>query len=196
MRGRTASMQEQVAMAEKIELGLPDSLELIRHDSYIEIVRKWFGAQFAFLTAFAIFWDGFLFFWYSKAFASGNLITLLFPLLHVAVGIGLTYYVVAGWFNRTHIYVSHGKMAVRHGPIPWFGNKELDTSSFKQLYTKEKISRNRNRTVTYETHVITRDSKDLKLVGGLDTSEQALYIEQAIETYLGIEDMPVKGGIN
>src|SRR5258706_7093143 len=187
-----------MAVSEKIELGLPEKLEIVRHGLYLEIIRKWFGKQFIFLTAFAIFWDGFLFFWYSNAVTRGNLVALLFPVLHLGVGIGMTYYVIAGWFNRTHIYVGKGKMAVYHKPIPWFGNAEFDTSTFKQLYAKERNSRNWNNNggATYETRVISRDNRDLQLVSGLDTSEQALYIEQEIERYLGIEDVPVKGGIN
>src|SRR5258706_16415190 len=90
-----------MAVSEKIELGLPEKLEIVRHGLYLEIIRKWFGKQFIFLTAFAIFWDGFLFFWYSNAVTRGNLVALLFPVLHLGVGFGLTYYVIAVWFNRS-----------------------------------------------------------------------------------------------
>lgn len=183
-------------MAKKIKIGLPDKLELFHRGSYIEIVRKWFGWQIVLMTVFAMFWDGFLFIWYSKVGESGEAMAIYFPLMHVAVGIGLTYYVVAGWFNRTHIFVSHGKIAVHHRPILWWGNKELESSNLKQLYVKEKISQSRNSTsVTYEVHAITHNGRNIKLVTGLETSEQALYIEQEIEKYLGIEDIPVKGEI-
>jgi hypothetical protein len=182
-------------MEKKIEIGLPDKLELFHRGSNIEIVRTWFGWQILLMTGFAIFWDGFLFNWYSKVDKSDAAMAY-FPLLHVAVGIGLTYYVVAGWFNRTHVRVGLGKIAVRHRPIPWFGNKELEGSNLKQLYAKEKLSYSRNSTsATYEVHAITHNGQNIKLVGGLETSEQALYIEQEIEKYLGIEDIRVKGEI-
>lgn len=182
-------------MEKKIEHGLPDKLELFHHGSHIEIVRKWFGMQIVFATVFAMFWDGILINLYSKAGASGEPMSI-FSLIHVAVGIGLTYYVVAGWLNRTHIFVSHGKIAVRHRPIPWLGNKELEASNLKQLYVKEKISQSRHGTsVTYQIHALTHNSRNIQLVSGLGISEQALYIEQEIEKYLGIEDIPVKGEV-
>lgn len=183
-------------MEKKIELGLPDKLEIFHRGSSMEIVRKWFGWQIVFMTVFAMFWDGFLFIWYSKVGDSEEPMAMYFPLLHIAAGIGLTYYVVAGWLNRTYIRVSCGKIAVRHGPIPWVGNKELEVSNLKQLYAKEELSRSgRGTTATYEVHAITHNGRNIKLVSGLETSEQALYIEQEIEKCLGIEDIPVKGEI-
>jgi hypothetical protein len=66
----------------------------------------------------------------------------------------------------------------------------------KQLYSKEKISRGRNSTTTtYEVHAVTHTGKNVKLLSGLESSEQALYIEQEIERYFRIEDAPVKGQI-
>ena len=178
---------------DRMELGLPDKIEFHHYGSYIEIVRKWFGWEILFLTLFAVFWNGFLINWYTSI-GNANLVALLFPLIHVAVGVWLVYYVIAGWFNHTHIFVSHGKLAVRHKPIPWIGNKEIASSNLKQLYTKEKILRSRNgRTVRYEVHAITHGGRNVKLVEGLDSSEQALFIEQEIEKYLNITDVPVKG---
>jgi hypothetical protein len=66
---------------DKIEIGLPDKMELYHRSSYIEIVRIWFGWKVIFMTAFAIFWDGFLFMWYSKVGKWANPILFYFPLV-------------------------------------------------------------------------------------------------------------------
>jgi hypothetical protein len=112
----------------------------------------------------------------------------------VAVGVGITYYVLCGWLNRTRITVGRGKVSVRHGPLPWFGNLEMDSSALKQLYVKEVISNSRNgTTVRYDLNALTREGRSIKFAGGMETSDQALYIEQEIEKFLGIKDGPVKG---
>jgi hypothetical protein len=181
-----------------MDIGLPDKLTLNYRGSGFEIVRKWLGWQTIFLTVFAVFRDGFLLFWYSTALGFGavNMMMVLFPLIHVAAGVGISYAALAGWFNTTRISVDQGKVTVRHGPLPWLGNKDLDGASLTQLYSKEKVSRGRNSTsVTYEVHAITATGKNEKLVSGLDSSEQALYIEQEIERHFHIEDMPVRGQI-
>ena len=187
-------------MDKRMDLGLPDKLELLHEGSSIVIVRQWFGWQVLLATAFAVFWNFFLVMWYSMTFAFGSgfggmfAFAALFPLIHVAVGVGITYGALAGWINQTRIKVDQGKLSVRHGPLPWLGNKDLDGSDLKQLYSKEKVSRGRNSTTTtYEVHVLTANGKNIKLLGGLETSEQALYIEQEIERYFRIEDTPVRG---
>ena len=67
----------------------------------------------------------------------------------------------------------------------------------KQLYGKEKISRSRNSTsVSYELRAVTKSGRNIKLVGGLESQEQAIFIEQKIEKYLRIEDIPIPGEIH
>ena len=63
-----------------------------------------------------------------------------------------------------------------------------------QLYTQERVNSSDSGTrYSYEVYLITTDGKKQKLVGGLREPQQGLYIEQAIERYLGIEDRPVAG---
>lgn len=183
-------------MKDHMDVGLPDKLELQQFSDYIHISRKWFGGQIIFLTLFAVFWNVFLFRFYASMNEDADIFAKLFPLIHVAVGIGVTYYAIAGWFNKSNIFVSRETIEINHRPVPWFGNKKLAASDLKQLYAKEKISNNRNgTTVTYEVHAILRNGKNTKLLSGLESSEQALYIEQEIEKYLGIKNSPVRGAI-
>jgi hypothetical protein len=180
----------------KSEIGLPDKLGLYHRGSYIEIVRKWFGWHVIFLTAIVIFYAGFLFMSYSKGPEGGNPMAFYFEfILQVAVGIGLAYYAVAGWLNRTHILVGQGKIAIQHRPIHWLGNKKLNVSDIKQLYAKVVVGGRSGISVTYEVHAATRSGRSIKLVTGLGNSEQAVYIEQEIEKYLNIKNIPVKGEI-
>lgn len=187
-------------MSNKIEPGLPEKLEFFNHGTYIEIVRKWFNKSIIFLTFFIMFWDGFLFFWYwtllQNPMDSIDTMALIFPVLHVAVGIWLTYSVITGWVNRTHVLVSRNKIAIQHKPIPAFGSKEINAMDIKQIYAKEIVKHTRKSTSTaYAVQAITHSGKTIDLIDRLDNTEQALYIEQEIEKYLRIKDQPVKGEI-
>lgn len=184
-------------MDNRVDVGLPDRLQINRRGSEIELVRSWFGPQVVFMTVFAVFWDGFLYSWYSSLgdFKGGmDSIFFYLPLIHVAVGAGITYYALCGWLNRTRITVGCGKVSVRHGPLPWVGNLEMDSSAIKQLYAKQVVSSTRNGTsVRYDVVALTRDGRSIDFAGGMESSEQALYIEQEVEKFLGIKDQPVKG---
>lgn len=175
-------------------VSLPKNMEVRESASGFTIVRRWFSPKVFPMAGFCLLWNGFLFFWYDKAFESGNLIAIFFPFLHVAVGAGLTYSVLAGFLNKTYIGVSRQLLAVVTSPLPFFNKKTLNPDDVEQLYSKEKVTRGRDSTTsTYEVHIVTKSGKDIKLVSGLQQSEQALYIEQEIEKYLEIKDRRVRG---
>jgi hypothetical protein len=178
-----------------LDVGMPDKMDVSHKGSYLEITRRWIGAKVFFMVPFTIFWCGFLVFWYSKAMDIENLTFRLFPLLHVGVGIWLLYSTTAGLINKTTVRVGFERITVRHGPVPYFG-KTISAMDIKQLYSKEKTSySSRQRSVSYEIHAMTQAGKNVKLVTRLESSEQALFIEQEIEKYLGIKDRPVRGEI-
>jgi hypothetical protein len=87
-------------------------------------------------------------------------------------------------------------VTVRHYPVPWAGNTSISSVEISQLYAKEKANRSSDGgSTSFEVRAILRDGRNVKLVGGLTSSEQALFIEQAVEKCLGIKDAVVKGEI-
>src|SRR5438445_5351048 len=73
---------------------------VVRDDGDVRVMRRrWFRPMHVFLLFFCIAWDSFLVFWYSMAIfapAPGgfDIIAIVFPICHVAVGVGLTYAVL------------------------------------------------------------------------------------------------------
>ncbi len=89
-----------------------------------EALVRWFGPQYIFLAFFCVFWDGFLVVWYSAVLLAPSgidIVAALFPLLHVAAGVSITYTTVAGFLNTTSIEVRGGRLRLTHGPLPWPG---------------------------------------------------------------------------
>lgn len=177
---------------------IPDNIELLEDRGDLVIQRSWRGPHLWFLLLFCIIWDSFLIFWYKMAFGDPNapLMVKIFPIGHVAVGLGLTYYVIAGFVNKTDIRINPIKLSVLSYPMKWFGNKEVDVDRIKQLYTTEKVTQGKNgASVTYIVNIVTKENRQLKLLGGLQTKEQALYIEKKIEEVLAIPDEHVAGQV-
>ncbi|MCP4131604.1 MAG: hypothetical protein GY754_11550 [bacterium] len=182
---------------ERLPIPLPEKIQLTRQGGSLEISYKWFSFVYLFLLFFCIGWNTFMVVWHAISLSSGAWFMSLFGIAHTAVGIGLAYYTLAGFFNRTIITAGMGHLEVRHGPIPWKGNRKLNTMEIEQLYCKEKISNGKNGTsYSYELHVILTGNKPkLKLLKRLQEAEQALFIEQELEKFLGIKDKPVRGEI-
>ncbi len=188
---------------ERGEVVLPRSMDLDGGRDELRITRRWFGPHVIFLAFFCLFWDGFLVFWYAMALAGPGpevdaggppLMVLIFPLLHVGVGVALTYYVVAAFLNRTVVRVDSDTLSITHGPVPWPGSKTLPAHSVKQLYCKSKVRSGKNGPqCSYRVELLRTDGGRDVLVKGLEDEEEALYIEQQLERHLRIEDEAVPG---
>ena len=161
------------------------------------IVRRWFSPVFVILVFFCAIWDGFLWFWYSHL--PGNSMGVLlavFPVIHLAVGVGLTYFTIAGFANRTPIDVSRGSLSVRHRPLWWPGGRDLPASDLAQIFTEEHVYKNENGSNSdYRLVAIRKDGSRVKLLTTIPSREQALYMEQQIEGRLGIKDRSVAGEV-
>lgn len=183
---------------------IPDEGDYRRAPSHelgeLIVKRRWFHWSVLFMSVFVIFWDGFLIYWYfgalSSVFSPGfgggpGLTFILFPLIHVAVGVGMTYWTLATWLNTTTIKVDGENLSVRHAPIPWPGNQVVPTRSVRQLFVRKKVRRGKNgTTVTWELHAETDELASLKLMAGARDKAQIEYIEWAVEQHLGIVDDP------
>ncbi|MCB9746171.1 MAG: hypothetical protein H6741_00820 [Alphaproteobacteria bacterium] len=187
---------------ERAPVALPDKFEVSRQGSHLQVTWRWFRAELLMLIPFAVAWDSFLVFWYAQALGGAggpggfNLLMVIFPLAHVAAGVGITYYAVANLVNRSRVDVTAGTLRVRHGPLPWWPMPTLPARDVEQLYVTRKVRRNKNgTTVTYELRAVTREHAGQLILGGLDELEQALWLEQELEDHLDIRDRPVAGEV-
>lgn len=178
----------------QLDVPMPKGFAVENQGYELSIVRRWLSAKYFFLIFFCLFWDGFLLVWYGIAIAGRIWIMALFATFHAAIGLFLTYYTLAGFLNRTIVRVSPSLLAVNHGPLPWWGNKQLDTGGIAQVYCKEHIRRSRGTTsASFSVHAALHAGGEAKLVDDLDNADQALYLEQEVERFLGIKDVPVRG---
>jgi hypothetical protein len=204
--------REKAESIERPQVPMPKGIRVQAFGDSLEITRRWYNHGFLFLAFFCLMWNGFMIVWHVIALSMGAWFMSLFGLLHTAVGIGLAYFTGAGFLNRTVIRARRGLIEVTSGPVPWPGNLTLSTDDLEQLYCTEKVRQGKNGTsCSYEIHAITSGPPDSftwgsrsapspgkvrkTLLKGLTDAEQALFIEQQLERFLGIEDKPVRGEI-
>lgn len=153
------------------------------------ILRRWFHPTLFFLLFFCIAWDGFLVFWYAIALfgdAQGKgteWIAILFPICHVAVGVGLTYYVIAGFLNTSSIFVDREWLMVRHGPVPWIGNRQLRVDEILGIEIDYTYSSDHQPRYSVSAHV--EDGRQMVLLKGIQP-KQADYIAWQLANKLGV----------
>ena len=179
----------------QIKAPTPETFTLNHDANGLSISYRWFSPSYIFLAFFCLFWDGFLVFWYSVAFAQdAPWLMFVFPLLHLGVGVGLTYTALAGFYNSTSVRAGQGKLTIQHGPLPWPGNKTVPSTDIIQLYAEQRMVHSRNGThPRYQLSAITRDNRKLRLIANMDEPDTVRFLERKIEEYLGIENRPVEG---
>jgi hypothetical protein len=172
----------------------PGGLTVSEHDG-LSIDRRWFSGKHIAMLIFSIIWWGFLVVWYGIALgANAPLVMSLFPLIHVAAGLFIGYYSLCGFTNHTVLRVRNGVLSVRHGPLPWPGNKEVPTADIQQLYCEEQRNQGKNGvTYTYRLSAMLRSGKREVLMDGIDSPDVPRFVEERVERLLRIPDLPVTG---
>ncbi len=203
--GKELNARPITAVAAPRNVPIPTSMHIEELGNDLTLSWSWYSHALWFLLVFCIFWDSFLVMWYgillSGSFAMKGagwfiLLPALFPLIHVAVGVGLTYAVLAGFLNRTTVRVTQGELTVRHGPVPFWGNQTISVFEVSQLYVTECVTNGRRRqSITYDVNAIRSDGTKVKLIGGLQELDRALFLEQKLEEHLKIEDERVAGEV-
>ncbi len=189
--------------ADGVAIPIPERFTVSHADNDLMVSWRWFRAVHVVLLFFVVTWDGFLVFWYFGSLASeAGVFFQLFPIVHVAVGLGLTYIVLAGFANRTTIRAQAGTLRVHHGPLPWRGNRTIASATITQLYVAEVVrehtDNDTNRvtiTRTYDLCAMLDDRREVRLVRGLESAAQGQYLESAFERQLAIVDRAVAGEV-
>jgi hypothetical protein len=184
-----------IAFQERPPLALPPGMELHRTPNGVQITRRWFTLVVLFLIPFCIVWDGFLIAWYTTAFKIGApTIAKLFPIIHLAVGIGMTYWTIASILNKTYITIERGELIITHRPLPWFGYRRIPGIMIDQIYAKSHVTHGKNGPRTdYQLWYVNSSGRHEKLHANNLTADQALYLEQQIELALRIKDRAITG---
>jgi hypothetical protein len=180
----------------------PEKYHVEDDGAVLRIGWTWFSPVVFVLLPFALAWNAFLFGWYGMAttgmdFAPGfmRIMFLIFPLGHVAVGVGLIYAVLTMLFNRSEVRVERGVLSIAHGPIYWPG-VTVNADDIEQLFCAPIVTKGENSTSTaYEVRARLKDGGTRALLKHVTELDQALYLEQSLERHLKLPDVPVAGEV-
>ncbi|MCA9030709.1 MAG: hypothetical protein KDA66_07875 [Planctomycetaceae bacterium] len=184
----------------KTAVAIPEKLRVEEFGGELRISWGWFNPSVFFLIPFCIAWNAFLIGWYSMAMGDHGppgamkWIMLIFPIGHVAVGLGLFYACLAMLFNSTSIRVMYGQLEIQHGPIPFPGNRTVPVDDIDQLYVKhERNVGEKGTSHNYPLLARLKSGREVKLLPHNSEVEISRAVEQLVEKYLNIKDQAVPG---
>ena len=129
---------------------------------------------------------------------SGAILSLLPMALHLAVGLGLMYFVLSKFINKTDIYVTEQDITITSTPLknPFTKDIVIPTKNITQLYVTRYVSSTTNGVpnYAYALYAIADGNRRIPLIKGMNKETQ-LYLEQEIENFLDIDDEKVQGEV-
>ena len=173
----------------------PARFSLDESDGRMVIEWRWFRTKNLAMIPFALFWCGFLFFWYQRALTNPrhDELALLFPLLHVGVGLWLVYGIASNLVNRTRIVADDGGITITHGPLPARGRR-VERATLAQLFS-ETVRGNRG-SISFALAAVDSTGKRVRLVRNFDDADEPKWLEAVLERRLGIRNRPVAGELD
>ncbi len=186
---------------------LPEKMRVEEDERSLRISWRWFTEQHVLLLLCCLCWNGFLVLWYGNVRGfRGHVVgwgAVLFPLLHVAAGVWLTYTTLSGLVNRTKVELTTserpgsyrnpsavtGKLAVRHGPIPWRGNLSLAAEDVRRLFVASRDVKvgKRGRKIVHDLFAVDRSETPRPLLVGVEHGI-AVSVKALLDRRLGLTD--------
>jgi hypothetical protein len=178
---------------ESARIGTPEHFEIDESGGTLRIQWKWPRLMGLALVAFSVGWNTFLYSWYAAVLAQETRSTemLLFPIPHIIAGLVMPYLALAFLFNSTIVEAAGGELRVRHRPMPFPGRRTLTARDVGQLFSVER--RGRKGAITFDVMARLESGRETKLVSGLSSEREARFIEQRIESRLGLADRAICG---
>jgi hypothetical protein len=176
-----------------VGIGIPDRFDIEDGGGRLRIEWRWPRLVAIPIAIFAVAWDGFLVAWYSGVLSQSNLPIgmVVLPLAHVAVGLVLPYMALVFLLNSIVVEVAEGVLTVRHRPLPFPGNRTFSAVDIRQLFCVARTGRKGG--VTYDVMAQLASGRETRVVPGFWTDREARFLEQRIESRLGLTDHAIDG---
>jgi hypothetical protein len=149
---------------------------------------RWFRNADIFFIVFATFWNGIVILMTSMAIANQEYEALLFMSVHTLVGLAVGWFTLSQVFNKTIIKISRFELDITHSPIPVFWRKtyRLNSKEISAIEVYEKLHKNKHRTwLSYGIQCkINRNDKEIKIIQGMETKENAEKVKEQLLSYL------------
>ena len=184
---------------QRSKVAMPKSVAVDNQGGELVIVHRWRSVvAVVFLSIFALVWNGISWTFFLAMLSEAPWYVAAFLSVFLLVGAVVGYLALAMMLNSSEIRVAARRLTVKHGPLPFPGGVDVHSDDIEQLWVEQKIShsnssRGSSTSVTYPVCMRMKNGTRKHLLRNVQDSELALFVEQEIEAFLGIEDREMPG---
>lgn len=191
--GCTFVLSGSVQQEKRSLVPIPPNMSIVIQEGKFTLTYRWKSTMGIVLIIFGCFFFFFSLFWTSIAFYGGGLFGL-FGVSFILFSVFLIYMGIAYTVNQTIISIRDQHLAIYFKPLWWPGAKNMNVKEIAQLFVQRKEYQNKgNATYFYHVVALLKGNRSLPLVKMIQEPEIARCIEQQIERFLGIKDVPIPG---
>ncbi|WP_234022905.1 PH domain-containing protein [Sorangium cellulosum] len=95
-----------------------------------------------------------------------------------------TYLLLVSLLNRTHLTITRDLLQVRHGPLPWPGNRVIPTAEIQDIHCSRSVSGRHKGFVSYALNARLRSGGTHPVVVRLKYPRTAMLIKQCVQDTL------------
>lgn len=197
----SVNFPEEVARDARPPVARPKGFDVKVTGGEVSISWKWYKPRFALILIVGMAWTGVLMFGLMQNMDKIGVedpLPLMMFITFTGIGGGLIYWALCGFVNETIVTAGNGVLRIEHKPLWWPGARVIKAENIAQLYGIKRVHQNRDGTeyIYYEVMMARKGSSlHQRIVGQLESPDEALYIEQQVEKNLGIVNQRVNGEI-
>lgn len=169
----------------------PKEFTVSRAGGNLVLIRRWFSLGSLILLGFSIVWVGAI----SHKLSTQATLQAQ-DSIFIAASLFLIYATLAYLFNTTEIRANERTISVQISPIPWLGNKSIQSSSVNRFYNEQQLVNSRNgasQYVKYNVMTLMKNGQKLVLVSFYKPNH-AEYVKQQLSQRLELAEGPRSAG--
>jgi hypothetical protein len=166
---------------------VPTNIICEKQANGVTLTQRWFSWMSVLTVPFCVLLDAAVVGAYALM-PGGDLALLaaLFVLPGVLLALWASYYLLARLVNRTVVRVTATEMSIRHGPMPWPGNRSVPIQHVKRFCCGKGISRDYAGDVwkAYTLSAILEDGQEMELLHKIGSPGAARILAQQVTGWL------------
>jgi hypothetical protein len=168
-------------------LPVPTNVVCDKQADRVTLSRRWFSWTSVLMAPICILFDSAVIGTCALT-ARGDLALLALILLlpGILLALWISYYALARFVNRTVVTLTTGGLSIRHGPLPWPGNRSFPIHHVKEFCCEKRTSRDYAGQVSesYTLSAVLEDGRRVDLLRKIGSPAAAHILEQQVTNRL------------
>lgn len=159
-----------------------EKVRIQQQGSTLKILYTWTSAKYFATLIFGAAWNLVIIYVFYEMSSQAPVFVMVLPVAFLLVGVGVLYYSLCGFFNRSEVTVTPHVFTVWHGPLPLFGSRSFRPTDITEVSIKVLYGKN-NEETGYALEVQVPEGR-MTVLKEIDDLDDAQLIKRKLQAVL------------